>query len=544
MIFPALRCAGFLMDDRQKSSYSLIFVDDENIVREGISSRIDWGANGFRLAGTFQDGLEAMRFIKENHVDVILSDISMPKMDGLALSEAVSEKFPRIQVLLLTGFEEFEYAQEAVRHRVKEFLLKPITAEELANVLNRTRLELDRLREAEAEQERLREQLKASLPLLRERFFYSLVSGRIEQKDISRRGEFFGWNGDAAGPFQVCIATLPDDWEELTRLALAEKAREICGEGDVVFANRNEDLVLLLRGTDPDSLEKKTRETAENLFARALKMGDSPVTLGIGEVVDRQEDLNRSYLGAGNAVDHTRILGLTRIRSIDEVRKKTRVPQEAFISRARRLVKALRESGSMSARQALDDVFRLFERSYLTSTDAVGYLARLQYYISDFIDEMGMGGVKEFSDLALTAEPRRFSRLDEAKNYFSDMIRQIEEQIRLRRKGAAVSRIDRAKAIIGERFGDRNFSLQDICAELYLSTSQFSALFKEGTGHTFVEFLTEVRMDEARKLLKTTDMKSYEIAEAVGYQDPRYFTSIFKKTTGMTTTEYRRGLED
>ena len=524
--------------------YSLIFVDDEDIVREGISTRVDWGANGFNLAGVFGNGLEALSFLEKEKVDVVLSDISMPKMDGLALSEAIAERYPQTIVLLLTGFEEFEYAQEAVRHRVKEFLLKPITAEELGNVLSRTRSELNRLRDAEIEQERLQEQLEASLPLLKERFFYSLVSGRIDKKDISRRSGFFGWEGDNGDAYLVAIASLPDEWEELTRLSLGETARKLTDDGDSVFANRGEDLVLLLRGADPTALENRMQKVADSLFAAAVALSDSPVCIGIGELVHRQEDLNRSYLGAGNAVDHARILGITQVRSIEEVRRKSRVSQEAFISRARKLVKALREGGHHSARQALNDVFRLFEQSYLTPSDAVSYLARLQYHLADFVDEMGMSETGDLAELALTAEPRRFTRLDEARRYFDRKIEFIEEQVKLRRKDAVLSRIDRARAIIAERFTDRNFSLQDICSELYLSTSQFSALFKEGTGHTFVEYLTEVRIDEARKLLKSTDKRSYEIAENVGYQDPRYFSSIFKKVTGMTTTEYRRSLEN
>ena len=137
----------------------------------------------------------------------------------------------------------------------------------------------------------------------------------------------------------------------------------------------------------------------------------------------------------------------------------------------------------------------------------------------------------EFPELALTAEPLRFNRLDEAREFFLEQILNIEEQVRLRRKDAVHSRIDKARDIITRRYSDKKFSLQGICAELYLSTSQFSALFKEGTGHTFVEYLTEVRIDEAKKLLKTTDKLSYEIADDVGYQDPRYFSSIFKKVT-------------
>jgi two-component system response regulator YesN len=157
---------------------------------------------------------------------------------------------------------------------------------------------------------------------------------------------------------------------------------------------------------------------------------------------------------------------------------------------------------------------------------------------------MGMGSNGDFTELSLTAEPRKFARLKDAKRYFSEEILKIEEHIRRRRNDSVLSRIDRAREIIGNRFAEKSFCLQDICSELYLSTSRFSALFKEGTGETFVEYLTEVRIDEAKRLLKSSDLRSYEIADRVGYQDPRYFSSIFKKVTGLTTTEYRKELEN
>ena len=522
--------------------YKLIFVDDEDIVREGIASRIRWGENGFELAGVFDDGAAALDYIRNNDVDVVLSDISMPKMDGLTLSRELAKTHPRVQILLLTGFDEFEYAQEAVRNRVKEFLLKPITAEELAGVLERTRAELDGLREAEREQERLRALLDRSLPLLKERFFYRLVSGRLSPGDIRRRLAFFGWN-DRGGLFKILIASYPDEWDELMRLALAEDARSRTEERDAVFSNRNEDLVILFQDPDAAALDVRVGAVAGGLFLKALSLGETPVIIGIGETTDRLEDVNRSYLGAGSAADHARLLGLSRIQSVEDIRRKSRVSQEALISRIRRLVTALREGAGHSSVRALDAVFSLFEESYLTPSDVTGYLARLQYHLSDFIDEMNLAAEGGFDDLSLAAEPRRFARLSEAREFYRKKILLIENHVRMRRHDAVHSRVDKARDIIARRFGEKDFSLRDICAELYLSTSQFSALFKEGTGRTFVEYLTETRVDEAKRLLKTTDMRSYEVADAVGYQDPRYFSSIFKKATGFTTTEYRKEME-
>jgi len=522
--------------------YNLIFVDDEDIVREGIKSRVNWGTNGFRLAGVFENGTEAFEFLKENNVDVVLSDISMPKMDGITLSKKISETFPSVQVLLLTGFEEFEYAREALRNRVKEFLLKPITADEISDVLERVKKELDRQKQREKENAKLLELLERSLPLLKERFFYSLVSGRLKPSEIFRRAKLFGWE-DLKKYYQSAIVAFPEDWEEISRLALAEHTRSLTEQFDEVFTNRNEDMVILMQGNTPEELDKRYRKISSSIFIYALKLGDSPVTIGSGEAVNRLNDINRSYLGATHAVDYSKVMGVTRILSIDEIRGKSRVSQEAFVSRAKNLIKVLREGAGKTAEEALEDIFMLFKESYLTSSDVVTFLARLHYYLSDFVDEMNLNDNSDLDNLNLSADIPVFTKLDTAFDYYKKQIDLIENVIHKRRKDAVLSRIDKAKRIIAERYNDKNFSLQDICAEIYLSSSQFSALFKEGTGQTFIEYLTGYRINEAKKLLKTTDLKTYEIAEKVGYQDPGYFSSIFKKETGLTTTEYRREIE-
>ena len=132
--------------------------------------------------------------------------------------------------------------------------------------------------------------------------------------------------------------------------------------------------------------------------------------------------------------------------------------------------------------------------------------------------------------------------MDQAREYFSRLLDLIEDRIEEHRNSAFRSRIDKAKQIIEEKKGDSNFSLQEICNDVFLSVSQFSMLFKEGTGKTFIEYLTMCRIGEAKKLLKTTDLKSYEIAEKTGFKDPRYFSIIFKKNIGLTPMEYRRSL--
>jgi two-component system, response regulator YesN len=521
-------------------SYRIILVDDEAIVREGISSCVPWGSNGFELAGMFEHGVEALAYIEKNPVDVVISDINMPRMDGLALSRILTERFPSIMILLLTGYDDFEYAQEAVRNQVRRFLLKPITAAELEEVLEEVGRELDRVRDEQKQQELLLEKLHRSFPLLKERFLYRLVTGRLSAEQLGRRSDYFQWH-DRGFFYQVQLIRIPAQWSDLDRIALEEFLKEVTRDGDEVFQNSEEHIVLLLQGNNRDELLSRGTETARQAFHRASGPGTVQISIGIGEVVDSPARLKRSYSGALSSVDYSRLLGVSRIISIHEVRGRERISPEGFSDLTRNLLDRLKDGRPEESRQALKQIILYMEQHYLTPVEASHYFNRLHLQLIFFLQELGLFSADEPE---LSIDPGIFSSVTAAKEYFRRMIDAVEEKVRLRRSDMLNSRIDKARRIIAERLGESGFCLKDICDELYLSTSQFSHLFKEGTGQTFVEYLTARRVEEAKKLLKTTDLKAYEIAERVGYTDPRYFSIIFKKVSGMTAMEYRRSLAE
>lgn len=520
--------------------YRLILVDDEAIVREGISRRVPWGTNGFEMAGLFEHGQQALDYIENNHVDIVITDINMPRMDGLTLSRILAERFPKIMVLLLTGYDDFEYAQEAVKNQVREFLLKPITAEELSDVLKRVGEELDLSREKDRQQEMMQEKLAQSFPLLRERFLYRLVSGRLSTENIKRRREYFQWT-DLSSHYQVLVISIPESWDELDSLTLSEYLKTNIGSADEVFSNREEDIVVLLQGKNPADLEIRARQTAEKAFLYTSRLEKDQISAGCGEVVDSPARLLSSYRGACSALDYSRVLGLSQILSIHDVRDRKRISLEGFNSLVRQLTVQLKNGSSQDSEAALSEIFSFFENHYLTLSEASRYLTRLHFLLVYFLQEMDLfaGGEEE----PLLSPPGNFGSLNQAKSYFFRILRRIEERVQSRRHDVVLSRVDKAREIIARRYGDSRFSLKDICDELYLSTSQFSLLFKEGTGQTFVEYLTAYRVEQAKLLLKSTDLKGYEVAARTGFSDPRYFSLVFKKATGLTAMEYRRGLE-
>ncbi len=562
----------------EQPSYSLIFVDDENIIREGISSRVNWGKNGFSLKGVFEDGTGALEFMENNQVDVLLSDISMPRMDGLTLSRIVAEKYPRTLVLLLTGFEDFEYARQAIRNQVKEFLLKPVTAEELEQVLRRTWYELNHRRNNEEEQNRLKNQLKDSIPLAREQILHSIISGRLTRatRELALKELGNQWR-ESSNVYRAGLISIPPDMQDsggrhlfealLQQLqkACAANSRDL-GEGRFsceAFAGMDGSIVILFREEMPGQPKEILRKITAVLQAACLPTAESaapgsagrasdlpqnamplPVIAGIGNCVTNLESVRNSYLEAEQVVDHLGFLApLTSppiiAGSMENLREKPAFPGEVFNTLSRELVKGLEEDGPDQAIRILNNILAKMEESSVSSREAAGYLSRLNFMLSDFMDrtKLRRDGEEPWRDI------RAVSRLAEAREVLASRIFYIEKQMSLRRQDTLHARVDKACRIIEERYSCKNFSLAELCRELCLGTSQCSALFKEGTGRTFVEYLTDVRIDKAKKLLKSTDLRSYEIAERVGYRDPRYFSSIFHKCTGMTTTQYRRKLD-
>ncbi len=521
--------------------YRLILVDDEAIIREGISSCLPWGENGFELAGMFEHGEQALDYLEHNPVDIVITDINMPRMDGLTLSRILAERFPKITVLLLSGYDDFEYAQEALKNQVRDFLLKPITAGELKDVLLRVEKEMNISREQDREQEILKERLSESFPLLRQRFLYRLVSGKIPHENLSRRMEDLQFR-DMKSFYQVTVLNLPESWDDLDALTLTEYLKTSIRQEDEIFSNREEDIVILLQGNNADELVRRARKIGETAFKHTSRHEKEQISVGCGEVVKTTEDLQGSYRGACSAIDYSKVLGLSQIISINEVRDRKRISFEAFNRKAGELAAALKTGSPQAADAKIEEIFTFFEEHYLTMSEASGYLIRLHFLILQFLYEMDLmdSGANE----PLFNQPGNFGSLIQAKMSFLRMLAEIQKIIQSRRYDVVLSRIDKARRIISERYIDNTFSLQDICDELYLSTSQFSLLFKEGTGQTFVEYLTGFRVEEAKKLLKTTDMKGYEVAEQTGFSDPRYFSIVFKKLTGLTAMEYRKGVAE
>jgi two-component system response regulator YesN len=540
--------------------YGILIIDDEQVVREGISENIDWKGIGFELLGAAKDGREGLEAVSRLEPDVVITDICMPFVDGLELAGAIGEQYPRTKTILLTGYDEFEYAKEAVKLKVYDFLLKPITAAELTEMLQALRRELDGERDQAQKLERLQKQLRASLPVYRERFLNRLV--RTDPSDPEVRQTVDLLELDLPGPHYtalICdldppetgrrpsgglLSSSNDEPEEhLSSLALQNILGELAEEcsGMISFSTPHEEAVAVISVEQSREGTPRALEAAELISDRVQRELRRTVSIGIGDSCSTLEELSRSYREARTALEHRFVLGANQVITIQQVRGGSERPGSPGESEPRnRYIRAIKGGFSEEALSALTDIVQSLRNS---GDDMDHCQVVMHQLLADTITTFDAVGVDYREVPSLGANP--FKQLDsiktlsEMERWFLAFLDGARHLLEGRRQKHSELKAIGAEEYIRHHFKESDLTLQKVCRALAVSKSYLSSVFKAHTGMTLVEYITTVRMEEAKLLLSSGDRKIYEIAEEVGFRDAHYFSLTFKKQTGRSPTEFR-----
>lgn len=567
--------------------YRVLVVDDEEVVREGIAHNIDWEAHGFELVGTCGNGRDAADAMVALRPDLVITDICMPFLDGLDLTELIAGRFPTTKVILLTGFNEFAYAQRAVKLNAYDFILKPITARELRELLGRARANLDAERTRMDEIERMRLRLGESLSLLRERLVGKLLAGTLGPTQIDREREESGlpaagfWTpialeldiphpiaADAPALHHLEEATPVETGEpavgekasvDFKRLALTTLCRELVertaaegGEGAVAAAPDLAGRVLLLvPGASAEAAHRAALAAAATARAMVVEQLRCTCSAGVGSATSELKELPLSYRDALLALDRRFFMGADRVFTAGDLPSPS--VREAAIDAAgaglavdsreaeQRLLQTVRTGTAADCIAAVDALAARLRSGFATSRRAYLALQRLLTRIAESCEELRIDAdaLLASDEADPFAEILSLPTLDEIAARMKGLCLRIIELLGRKRQTYTQVKSQQAEEHIAQHYRDPRFSLQSLCSDLGVSPSHFSMIFKEATGRTFTEYLTEVRLEQAMILLRTTDMKAYEIARAVGYADQHYFSIIFKKETGLSPIQYR-----
>ena len=525
--------------------YSVLLVDDEEEVYSVIMKKLDWEAMGFRIAGYARNGVEALEMAEEIQPDVVMTDIKMPYMDGLTLSRKLKELYRTVKIIIFSGFDEFEYAKEAIQIEVEEYILKPIDAGNLKEVFDRIREKIDREMDEKRNVDKLREYYMESIPILQENFYTSLIDGRIPEDEIDRYVD--DYQISLTGPYYVVsilhISTtnIPPNMNTfllgVSVKKLAEehmedewKSRILMYLGDIVVITQLESQEQITEFTD----------FMDQLCRLAKHVCEATVTAGIGYVSNNLPDIRLSWQGARSAVSYRVIYGNARAINIAEIDPMENADERWEEQEIQKILKKIRMGSREELEEEIDHCIHKFMEDGTT-------MQKYQIFIMGLITEIfrfctnNQLDIEEFygEKSAVFEKCMQMESPEELERWLLEIGEKLQETVQQERQATTKSFASKAVEYVQEHYSDRNITIESVCKELGVSAAYFSTIFKKETGKTFISFLTDYRMEKAVELLMTTNDKTYIIAEKVGYADPNYFSYAFKKQYSMSPSKYR-----
>lgn len=504
-----------------EQKYGLIIIDDEEMMRDGLSSFLKWDDLGFRLDGIFEDGRDAMDWLGENDTHVILTDLRMTHASGLDVASFIREKGLNIKVVIISGYSDFEAAREAMGLRVSDYLLKPISVKKVRATFNRLKEELDAEFSSRVLIDDEIERYESLKSYAEERFIGNLMLGALRRpEDLRKQLELINWDKRILD--KPC-------------LTFSLRVNPSPGDGDLEHEERNSLIGGMIARQYPPPRFYWYRTSEEDLGG---------VLFGCGELEGLKERVE-TYLN--NIIKQAKNLSLClevrHVRPFENLDALAR-NREAYLLEMNR--ESLREEKEQKKRAIIshilenqEDLAREMLNSYMGSLLEKGWdvlvngLVELFYLISETFDKGRDGDpLVNFADL--------FSVRDRAAFYAAvrSLLGKVMDKVRSDSTSSRISLVNRAKEYVDANYRD-DVMLAQVAREVNLSPVYLSRLFKEQGGINFSDYLIGRRIDEARRLLRETDHKIYEISEEVGYRDVKHFYGLFKKICAMTPSEYR-----
>lgn len=532
----------------------VMIVEDETDVREGIVAELAWQQYGFEVVCTAENGREAMDLLETTAPDIVVTDICMPFMSGLELASYIRKERPWTKVIILTGIDEFEYAQQAVKLEIKEYLLKPFSNNELLEVLLKVKQAIVDESNAARDLERLRSHYNQSIPVLKQSFLSSLLSMQLTVSETKRRASLAGLSLEGKA-FLVSVIRIDkineesyglDSNQSLQLFAIANITEEInatFSRESLVFMHGADVIMLdLCQEGSGETLLKLAASKAEEIRRSVEQYISCTVTIGIGSPIYLISEIKAAYDSAIRALDYQLILGNNRIIQIEDI-EKTDSQLEPIVFdelKQRAFVSCLKVGSQQELAEMIQEMFVELTNKSSNMQDSQLYLLELVTTILRVTKDSGVALNRVLkSEASIFAQFEKCSSYEETKNWVLEVSEGLRAEIATERHTSQMDIIDKAKEYIRNHYENPELSVQCLCDELHISNGYFSSLFKKETKTTFVSYLQSYRIERAKELLRSSDLKAFVIAEKVGYSDPNYFSFAFKKLVGMSPKEFR-----
>lgn len=530
--------------------YNILLVDDETDVLEAMKKKIDWEALGFCLAGTAENGQEALEMAEQLHVDVVMTDIKMPYMDGLTLCKKLKENYRNIKVVIYSGFDDFEFAREAVHLEAEEYLLKPISSKDMENVFGKIKKKLDEEFNQHRNVNKLYEYYRKSLPAMQEQFVMGVLEGKITGERLKNMMEMYEL--DLNAPYYVVVnlyaeAAVKEQSEKTAQLlnfSLRDMAEEYLKEKMSFYCINYLDEVIFIFMLQEDKEIENVLYHVDQICKMGYRVLDVQVTGAVGQPCNSLDTLLSSYQEAKTAMEYRTILGGSQVLYIKDIEPN---PQDsvAFMEYDfQNLVRAVK----IGDRKETDEAIQSFMDSLRNGCITPNQYQLICMELSTELMKIGRSYKLRTKQIFGAGEHIPWQELykhlsvDELESWLREICNNLRHTLRHERSDSTIRLTEQAKAYIGEHYKENDLSAETLCHQLNVSAAYFSTIFKKEVGLSFVAYLTKIRLEHAVELLRTTEDKTYVIAEAVGYTEPNYFSYVFKKQYGISPSKYRANM--
>lgn len=534
--------------------FRVMIIDDEPIIRKGIRNIVNWKQFDCEVCAEASDGEEGKNLIEALRPDILLTDIRMPGTDGLTMIRAVKDLVPDCKIIILTGYRDFDYVQEAIKLGVFDFVLKPTKIEELTAVLSRAVNDLKCLVKRAEEMEKLRKLFKQNIPVLKEKLLYDILYGiNPDRESILAQAELLGVRIER---FILAVVEIDNDDDDkrfsqydyhLYQFGIINTFRDIFSDDfdptSIAMNGGGAAFVLQYAEDFPDRMgiinEKCAylQDLITNCFGFTVTIAISSEGYGVMQLADKMKECREG-------LEHKFYLGSNTVIFYGDLKSFVKFEDYSFLEKTQRLLlEGIKTGNEKVVGSRLEDIFA-----------AIGSLERVNM---EYLKEFYLGTIssinnirlsvaqaendKKAATLHLTSIQRMIGEsenIDELNGLLKEVSLSIAAKVNQYNSKSIKLILRRAMDYIQEHYSEQ-VTLNEVADSVYVSTCYISRLFKKELGINFVDYLNGIRMEKAKELLRDPRYKTYEVAEKVGIPDAHYFSRLFKKVVGLTPTEFR-----
>lgn len=536
----------------------ILIVDDEFYFREALKISLPWKELGFELCGEAKNGKDALDKVEILKPEIIIVDINMPIMDGLAFVKSIMEADKNIKIIIISGYNEFNYAKQAIQLGVYNYILKPVNEEELKNSLLEIKTIIEKESKIKIEVERLKQQEIESLPLLKDKFLIDLLQGNLmkKEKETLKRLEYLNVNITS---HYYMVVTVELDYEEksdwndedkhLWKFAISNILDEILAKhfDFDMCCDINDRICVILEKNEnkkPPDFDLLLENSLELIRTTVYKHMGFTITIGVGSEKNELFNISESYKESIVALKNKLTLGKNKVifySSVAEICKKENL---FYVENRSQLLMNMRIVDDKEVQKLITQIFEKIRRHNIHYELLFVVCIEMISVCLEFIVEVGLSinDILPNNKRNLIEEIQSKRSIDEMENWITEIYEYTLDTVKKNKSLKASKLIDEVKKYIKENYQNSDLSINEIAMNLYVNYAHLCCVFKRDSGTTINEYLTEFRIQKAKELFDAGNYLIHNVAGRVGYCDANYFAKCFKKYYGLTPSKYVKNI--